>query len=145
MYEPEIRLAEPDDLIQLADLEAQARNRLIDQRGGNRWLEEHPPARWVDLVSMSTVTVACLDGVVLGYLVCLSRSGGIAAIEQVYVTPEARGIGCGDGMMAFTIERARASGHRLLEGEALPGDRETKNLFERAGITARLITVSVAL
>ena len=27
-----------------------------------------------------------------------------------------------------------------VEGQALPGDRETKNLYERAGITARLIT-----
>ena len=34
---------------------------------------------------------------------------------------------------------------RALEGEALPGDRETKNLYERAGITARLITVSKSL
>jgi GNAT superfamily N-acetyltransferase len=145
MFEPEIRLAGPDDLSQLAQLESQSRSRLIDQRGGQRWLEEHLPAAWPDLVANSEVVVACLDGVILGYLVCGSNKGGIAAIDQVFVEPEARGIGCGDGMMAFTIERARSTGHRLLEGEALPGDRETKNLFERAGITARLITVSVAL
>jgi GNAT superfamily N-acetyltransferase len=145
MYEPEIRLAGPDDLSQLVELEAQARNRLIDQRGGNRWLEEHLPASWPDLIASSTVTVACLDGVVLGYLVCLSQRGDVATVEQVFVHPEARGIGCGDAMMAFTMEWARATGHRLLEGEALPGDRETKNLYERAGITARLITVSIKL
>jgi hypothetical protein len=27
-----------------------------------------------------------------------------------------------------------------VEGQALPGDRHTKNLYERAGIVARLIT-----
>jgi len=32
-----------------------------------------------------------------------------------------------------------------IEGEALPGDRETKNLYERARITARLIVVSSEL
>jgi hypothetical protein len=26
-----------------------------------------------------------------------------------------------------------------VEGQALPGDRQTKNLYERAGIVARLI------
>jgi len=27
-----------------------------------------------------------------------------------------------------------------VEGQSLPGDRQTKNLYERAGIVARLIT-----
>ncbi len=43
------------------------------------------------------------------------------------------------------IEAGRRAGMRLLEGEALPGDRDTKNLYERAGIKARLITVSIEL
>jgi len=33
----------------------------------------------------------------------------------------------------------------IVEAEALPGDRETKNLYERAGITARNIVVSKRL
>jgi len=39
----------------------------------------------------------------------------------------------------------RAAGCAAIEGEALPGDRDVKNLYERAGITARLIVVSKAL
>ena len=34
----------------------------------------------------------------------------------------------------------RRSGAVAVEGQALPGDRHTKNLYERAGIVARLIT-----
>ena len=66
-------------------------------------------------------------------------------VDQVFVTPEARGLGFGDALLAAGLAHARAVGARLFEGEALPGDRETKNLYERAGITARLITVSTRL
>ena len=45
----------------------------------------------------------------------------------------------------MSAEEAEAAGARLLEGHALPGDRQTKNLYERAGIKARLITVSTTL
>jgi hypothetical protein len=33
----------------------------------------------------------------------------------------------------------------VLEGTALPGDRDTKNLYERAGVVARKIVVSKPL
>jgi GNAT superfamily N-acetyltransferase len=145
MFEPEIRIARDEDLGQLADLEMAARIHLVDQRGGIRWLEEHPPAQWSELVPQGAVLVACIDDVVLGYLVYLPASDVVAEIHQVYVEPEARGIGCGDGMMAAAIDHARAAQYQFLEGQALPGDRETKNLYERAGITARLITVSTRI
>lgn len=145
MFEPKIRLACSDDVDELAFLEQQSRVHLHGQRGGIRWLQENPPAAWIDLVSRGSVTVASVDDVILGYLVCETVQPGVALIRQVYVEPEARGIGCGDGLMAATIEQCRSTHHQFLEGEALPGDRETKNLYERAGITARLITVSTTL
>jgi GNAT superfamily N-acetyltransferase len=81
---------------------------------------------------------------VVGYL--LARvDGELATILDVFVHPEAREIGFGDELLAAAVAAARRAGARLLEGEALPGDRDTKNLYERAGITARLITVSTAL
>ena len=61
--------------------------------------------------------------------------------EQVYVTPEARELGFGDGLLEAAIELARAQGAVAIEAEALPGDRETKNLYERAGVTARKLVV----
>jgi GNAT superfamily N-acetyltransferase len=66
-------------------------------------------------------------------------------IEDDYVTPGAREVGFGDALLDSALEWARSAGGRLLEGETLPGDRETKNLYERAGIKARLITVSTEL
>ena len=48
-------------------------------------------------------------------------------------------------MLAAGLQHARDRGAQVFEGEALPGDRDTKNLYERAGITARLITVSTRL
>jgi GNAT superfamily N-acetyltransferase len=68
--------------------------------------------------------------------------GGVARIDQVFVTPDARELGFGDTLVEVATDAARAAGATVIEGEALPGDRETKNLYERAGITARLITVS---
>jgi GNAT superfamily N-acetyltransferase len=75
----------------------------------------------------------------------LVTTGPIAVVNDVYVTPQARELGFGDELLAAAIDRARASGCELLEGSSLPGDRDTKNLYERAGIKARLITVSTAL
>lgn len=88
--------------------------------------------------------MATIDDVVVGYLI-LSTIGDLARIEDVYVHPEARELGFGDALLDAALGAARASGARLFEAEALPGDRETKNLYERAGIKARLITVSTPL
>ena len=48
-------------------------------------------------------------------------------------------------MLAAAMERGRDRGLAAVEGQALPGDRHTKNLYERAGIVARLITTYRAL
>jgi GNAT superfamily N-acetyltransferase len=84
------------------------------------------------------------DEVIVGYLI-VDVDGAVALIDQVFVTPEARELGFGDALLAAALEEARAAGAGVLEGHALPGDRDTKNLYERAGITARLITVSTVL
>ena len=64
----------------------------------------------------------------------------IVRIDQVWVTPMARELGFGDGLLEAAIGSARERGAVAVEGQALPGDRQTKNLYERAGIVARLIT-----
>jgi len=151
MIDPVVRRAVADDAGSLAFLEAEARAALVDTRGGNRWLEEHPTITpgWDAAVAGRDVFVAVLmlaghADVVVGYLV-LDVDGPIARVDQVYVTPEARELGFGDALLELATEVARARGVVILEGQALPGDRNTKNLYERAGITARLITVSTRL
>jgi GNAT superfamily N-acetyltransferase len=146
VIDPTVRRAVGDDLAQLMFLEDEARSALLDQRGGPRWLETHAVRGegWSAVLERSRVWVAVLDDVLMGYIV-LSTDRSVATIDEVYVSPDAREVGFGDALLESAIESARAGGARLLEGEALPGDRDTKNLYERAGIKARLITVSTEL
>jgi GNAT superfamily N-acetyltransferase len=152
VIDPIVRVAVAGDLDDLQMLESESRAALVDQRGGNRWLQE-PRRRgpqWAIAVEdghepPTTVFVGLIDDVIVGYLVLERPEPGLAVVEQVYVTPGAREVGIGDELLAAAVEHARRTGASLIEGEALPGDRDTKNLFERARITARLITVSKRL
>ncbi len=76
----------------------------------------------------------------IAYIVADLADDGIVRIDQVWVTPEARELGFGDALLATAIAGAKQNGAVAVEGQALPGDRHTKNLYERAGIVARLIT-----
>ena len=147
MIDPDVRTAEPGDIAQLVNLEAEARSALVDQRGGARWLEEHPLIGdgWLERMASDTVFVAAIDDVLVGYAVVVDEGPAISRVDQVFVLPGARELGFGDAMLAAGLAYARERGATVFEGEALPGDRDTKNLYERAGITARLITVSTRL
>lgn len=146
MIDPLTRRAVPADAGALRELEFEARASLVDQRGGQRWLVEHPPVGdgWVQHVEQFDVHVGYIDDVVIGYLVAVFDDGPasdhIVRIDQVWVTPEARELGFGDELLAAAIASATQRGAVAVEGQALPGDRHTKNLYERAGIVARLIT-----
>jgi GNAT superfamily N-acetyltransferase len=144
VIDPTIRPAVADDVGQLVVVEHDARADLQVQRGGGRWLETHPErgAAWAD--DLGGTFVAHIGEVVVGYIVVTADSE-VATIDEVYVMPDARELGFGDALLAAALEHARSRGASLLEGEALPGDRETKNLYERAGIKARLITVSAPI
>jgi GNAT superfamily N-acetyltransferase len=142
-----IRRAVITDADQLAELEAAARHHLIDQRGGAALLAEQPPVGdWIPAIEDNArwIGVAELDGHVVGYLE-LALTGDLAFVCQVYVEPEARELGFGDGLLDAARQEAQRHGCSALEGFALPGDRDTKNLYERAGITARKIIVSTRL
>jgi GNAT superfamily N-acetyltransferase len=151
MIDPVVRRARRADADELRTLEDEARAALVGVRGGGRWLGDHPAigSGWADTVTAQSVFVAVLGDLegleqpaaVVGYLV-LDVDGDVARIDQVFVTPDAREVGFGDALVEAATEAARSAGAKFLEGEALPGDRDTKNLYERAGITARLITVS---
>ena len=143
MIDPTVRPARDDDRGQLASLEAAARAALVDQRGGARWLETHPPRGegWGTEIAAGGVLVALIDDCVVGYLAA-TVAGEVLRVDEVYVMPEARELGFGDALVEAASELGRSSGCTLIEAEALPGDRDTKNLYERAGITARLIVVS---
>ena len=135
------------DAPQVAVLESEARTALVEQRGGPAHLAERPAVGdWVALAHAGGqhVWVATLDEVVVGYLQMLVVSAA-AEVMQVFVHPEAREVGFGDWLLEAALAAARAQDCTVLEGTALPGDRQTKNLYERAGIKARKITVSTPL
>lgn len=151
MFDPVVRRATPTDVPELQLLESLARAGLVDARGGNRWLDEHVEIGegWKRLVAGDDPQWHCfvaeLDGVVIGYLCLVLESDRTARVDQVFVHPEARECGFGDALIEAATLTGREHGSVRIEGEALPGDRQTKNLYERAGITARLITVSALL
>ena len=66
-------------------------------------------------------------------------------IEVLYVVPEARGLGLGESLVQRAVEETRRHGCMSIAGRALPGDRETKNVYERTGLVSQVITVGKAL
>lgn len=143
MIDPVVREFAAADEAAVRELAEIARESIREARGGARWIETHPLPDWTnpDL----SVLVADLDGVVVGYLVGRLSSGDVLMVDEVFVLEEARELGFGDALVEEIQQIGRQRGARRMEAEALPGDRDTKNLWERAGITARLITVSVEL
>lgn len=142
MIDPVVRPATAADHDQLHDLEGEARAALVGQRGGDQWLGEHAEVGdgWSRRIDEVDVFVGIIDEVVIAYIVAELGADAVVRIDQVWVTPEARELGFGDELLATAIETARQRGAVAVEGQALPGDRHTKNLYERAGIVARLIT-----
>ena len=142
MFEPRFRTATAADVGELIWLETISRDALVDQRGGDLWLAAHPPEspNWLS-VGAGDVTVSTIDGVTVGY-VRIRVADGVVYVEDVFVHPGAREVGCGDGLLAEAVRQGTERGARRIEAVALPGDRETKNLYERAGITAKRIIVS---
>ena len=65
-----------------------------------------------------------------------------AEIECIYVTSGGREVGLGESLLGELLDLATAAGAEEVDATALPGDRETKNMFERAGLVARLIVVN---
>ncbi len=141
-----VRPATAVDTPQLAALEIEAREALVDARGGAALLAEQPAVDdWAALLAdgLHRVWVATIDDVVVGFLQLRhAEDEPTGVVVQVYVAPDAREVGFGDVLLAEAIGAIRASRGVCVESFALPGDRDTKNLYERAGVTARKIIVS---
>jgi GNAT superfamily N-acetyltransferase len=95
------------------------------------------------------VVVGMIDGVPLGYAVAqidvLDDGGRLAVVTDLYVDPEARGVGIGEALMNDVMGWAADEACFGVDSEALPGDRHTKNFFESFGLVARALTVHRAL
>jgi GNAT superfamily N-acetyltransferase len=139
------REATTDDAPEVAALARCLRSDLAGERGASVWvLEARAEPLEESLFDEARVVVGTIDGVPVGYAVAHLRSepdgSWLAVVEEIYVQPEAREVGVGEGMIEDMIEWARARGCRGIDGVVLPGLREGKNLFERVGMPARAIT-----
>jgi GNAT superfamily N-acetyltransferase len=146
------RPASSQDVDVLVLLESEARKSLDNFRGADRLASEVPEigSRWLEELNNDAVfiLVGGIDSVVMGYLVARNAeklNNQIATIEQVFVTNDARNLGVGDALVSSALTWAREHKLNALDALALPGDRETKNLYERSGLVARLITVTKKL
>lgn len=154
-YEPDVRPATGADLGELTRLAMRCRDHVGAQKGGDVFLRREarpPPVRAslsTDLTcaangSDAIVLIGSLGVVPVGYAVAgavTTVDGPIAVVTDLYVEPEARGVGLGRLLMEALIDWAEATGCRGIDAEALPGDRATKNFFEAFGLVARKITV----
>jgi len=128
-----VRTALNEDSPRIAELRDSLRMTMQDFRGGSLLWEErhnHPD------MNNTTVYVAELRGYVVGFMVLCLRGSEIEIFE-VHVDADSRGIGAGDAMISAAVAVAQDQRAVALRAEALPGDRDTKNLFERAGLISQ--------
>ncbi len=150
-----VRPATVHDLPELGVLERSYRLAISSTpRGGAQWLRDAPElgdTGWSERLNdpNAATYVAGVDGVVLGYasmtVAQRGQSDAVAVVDGIFVDEGARELGLGDSLLAALIESATLSGASEIESNTLPGDRDTKNLYERAGLVARLLTVSKPL
>jgi GNAT superfamily N-acetyltransferase len=150
------RPADSDDLDRVAELADQAVTSLAALRGGSVWVrrearpEPRRPAFEAALADAEKlVVVGTIDGTVVGYGAVqaerLHDGEALAVVTDVYVEPDARGVGVGEAIMGLLLGWAEDRGCVGVDSLALPGDRATKNFFESNGLVARAITVHRSL
>jgi GNAT superfamily N-acetyltransferase len=139
------RRAEPGDAERLAELASAAAAGVLSQRGGALYLDSLTPVDVADLDRADVLVVAgTIDDVVVGYAAVRLRTAGagvVGLLDALFVEEAAREVGVGEAMMDLVIGWCGANGCIGVDAVALPGDRATKNFFERFGLTARAIVV----
>jgi ribosomal protein S18 acetylase RimI-like enzyme len=146
------RAATGADIPRLVELARALRAELRAMRGGALWeLRESRLQPVVELFEKllaredAVVLVGTIDDVVVGYATMefetLSDGRRLAVVGDLFVEPEGRAVGVGEALATDLVARAAASGCLGVDAFALPGHRQAKNFFERAGFTARALVM----
>ncbi len=152
--EVDSRRAVPADLAEVTRLCSDAIEELRPNRGGAVWSQREARAEPLDVSLSETMdsgllAVACIDGTIVGYagvdLVDLHDGAVLGQVTDIYVMPDARGVGCGEALIGLVEQWCVEQGCIGIDSIALPGDRETKNFFETFGLTARALRVHRSL
>lgn len=146
------RTATGDDVPRLVELAVALRAELRAMRGGALWetreARVQPLAEAFEVLLArddAAVVVGTIDGVVVGYgtveIEPLRDGGRLGVVGDLYVEPAARAVGVGESVADALVERCRAAGCFGIDAFALPGHRDAKNFFERAGFSARALVM----
>src|SRR5262245_8671273 len=146
------RPAVADDVPRLAELARAAIAELAQEKGGRMWrLHEARPEPLEDGLAAQVanddvlVLAGTIDQAAVGYAVAeleaLSDGARLAVVRDLYVEPEARGVGVGAVLMEAVVAWATDRRCVGVDALALPGSRATKNFFEGFGLVARAIVV----
>jgi GNAT superfamily N-acetyltransferase len=141
-----------EDVATMAELVDVAVAEQADGRGGAVWaLRETRPRPAADSLAAAVeaedhlAVVGTYDGTAVGHAIAhhedLRGGDRLGVLDDIFVLPEARGVGVGEAMIELVLDWSRAAGCRGVDGLALPGNRATKNFFETFGFTARAIIV----
>lgn len=143
------------DLPALVALAGDAVAEQRDARGGPVWFRREarvePEATLEAALDdpAQHVVLGTVDEAPVGYGVVrveeLRTGERLAVVEDLYVEPEARGVGVGEALMDALVAWAEQQDCIGIDALALPGNRATKNFFESFGLTARAIVVHRAL
>ena len=118
----------------------------VDARGGSVWAVREAVR---DPGVEATTFVGTVDDAVVGFarvgVDALADGRRLGVVTQIYVERDAREVSVGEVLLDACIDWCRERGCVGVDAHALPGNRETKNFFETAGLTARLIVVHRAL
>jgi len=146
------RAAHGAELARVAELARELRSELRDERGGTLWeTREARPEPLDDAIAElherddALVVVGTTEGVVVGYGLgrweTLRDGTRLGVIDEIYVEPEARGVGVGELVVERLVAFCVDAGCIGVDATALPGHRQAKNFFERAGFTARSLVM----
>ncbi|MEY4656744.1 MAG: hypothetical protein RL073_971 [Actinomycetota bacterium] len=140
-----VRKAQPIDASAISVLEQQCSLESQSFRGSAQLLAEAPfIGNDFDKVLGSTgrlVLVVVASGELCGFA-DMVISDSVAMVQRVYISEAVRELGAGATLIDELRIHATALGCKRIDAYALPGDRLTKNLFERAGMKARLLIAS---
>lgn len=141
------RPATPADATVVAELRGLAAADLAGKRGGAQaavaeFDDTAPPVGTG--TADAAVVVGCIGDDPVG-VASLVRTGPRARLVELFVHPDARGVGVGHTMLQAVEDTARNWGCTDLDSYALPGDRDTKNFFESHAMKSRLLVVHRSL
>ncbi len=145
-----VRPAEIDDVATISDLMNGAIAELRTHRGGEVFVETLHRGDDVSTVLRAAlgaddtmVWCGLWESAIVGYAIATLAEDGerVVVLREIYTTPEARDVGVGEALIESAIAWAIANEATAIDAQTLPGARSSKNLFERFGLTARLITV----